>query len=201
MELALAPPPVPLARDEPVAAPLNLDSDEELLEATAAGDDEAFETLYGRYARAVFGFALRRLRDRDRAEEAVQETFTAVWRSARTFDSERGSASGWLFAVARNAVVDRFRERRDDLPDVPDRPSGEAGPAERAEAGWLAWRVHRALEEIPDSERTVIELAYWGDMSQSEVADFLGIPLGTVKTRTRSGLGRLAGKLDEEDVR
>lgn len=197
MELALAPPPVPLARDEPAAAP-DLDSDEELLEATAAGDGEAFEALYGRYARTVFGFALRRLRDRDRAEEAVQETFTAVWRSARTFDSQRGSASGWLFAVARNAVVDRFRERRDELPDVPDQPSGDAGPAERAEAGWLAWRVHRALEELPDTERTVIELAYWGDMSQSEVADFLGIPLGTVKTRTRAALRRLADELSEE---
>ena len=200
MELALAPLPAVTRPENPVD-PSAPESDAELLVAVGSRDSEAFEELYGRYSRAVFGFALRRLGDRDRAEEAVQETFTAVWRSAQTFRPERGSGSAWLFAVARNAVVDRFRERRDEVPDVPDTPSAEAGPSERAESGWLAWRVHRALEELPHSERSVLELAYWGQMSQSEVADFLGIPLGTVKTRTRSGLGRLANLLDSEDVR
>jgi RNA polymerase sigma-70 factor (ECF subfamily) len=202
MELVLAPLPTTAPLREQTAEPGAPASDAELLVAVGDRDAAAFETLYARYARAVFGFSLRRLGDRDRAEEAVQETFTSVWRSARTFRPERGSGSAWLFAVARNAVVDRLRERRDEVPDVPDSPSGDAGPAERAETGWLAWRVHRALEELPETERAVLELAYWGDMSQSQVADFLGIPLGTVKTRTRSGLGRLANLLHgEEDVR
>ena len=74
--------------------------------------------------------------------------------------------------------------------EAPDEPSGEGGPDERAEASWLAWRVHRALEQLPDHGRPVIELAYWGGLSQSEISTFLDIPLGTIKTRTRSALAR-----------
>lgn len=203
MELALAPLPVPA--DAAAGADLPRGparpSDADLLTSVAAGDSGAFDELYHRYARAVFGLALRRLGDRDGAEDAVQETFAAVWRSARTFRPERGAGSAWLFAVARNAIVDRFRARGDSAADVPDSPSRDAGPAERAETGWLAWRVHRALEELPDAERTVLELAYWGGLSQSEVSAFLDVPLGTVKTRTRSGLARLARALEDEDVR
>ncbi len=83
---------------------------------------------------------------------------------------------------------------------MPDTPSGEPGPPERAEASFLSWRVHRALEELPQSERETLELAYWGGLSQSEVAGYLGIPLGTVKTRTRSGLARLAALLEGETL-
>jgi RNA polymerase sigma-70 factor, ECF subfamily len=176
-------------------------TDATLLTLVAGGDRAAFEELYHRYARAVFGLALRRLGDREAAEEAVQETFTAVWRSARTYRPERGGGASWLFAVARNAVVDRFRGRVDPVAEAPDEASSEAGPPERAEAGWLSWRVHRAVEELPEHERTVLELAYWGGLSQSEIADFLAVPLGTVKTRTRSGLARLAGVLEGEDLR
>jgi RNA polymerase sigma-70 factor, ECF subfamily len=175
-------------------------SDGHLLEAIARGNREAFESLYHRYARTVFGLALRRLGDRDRAEEAVQETFTAVWRSARSYRADRGPGAPWLYAVARNAIVDRFRTRGEPVTDVPDAPSHEAGPDEAAEAEWVAWRVHRALEELPPTERQVLELAYWSGLSQSEVASFLAIPLGTVKTRTRSALSRLNGVLEGEDL-
>jgi RNA polymerase sigma-70 factor (ECF subfamily) len=104
----------------------------------------------------------------------------------------------WLYTVARNAIVDGLRRAPEPAAEAPDLPTTEPGPPERAEAAWDAWRVHRALEALSPAEREVIELAYWSGLSQSEVADFLGIPLGTVKTRTRSALSRLADVLSEE---
>jgi RNA polymerase sigma-70 factor (ECF subfamily) len=192
-----APAGVPAEEAEDVAERV-APTDGELIQRVAGRDAGAFELLYRRYARPVFGLALRRLGDRMRAEDAVQETFAALWRSARTYRPERGPGAPWLYAVARNAIVDRARNRTDSPAEIPDAASLELGPAERAEASFVSWRVHRALEGLPQSERDVIELAYWGGLSQSEVADFLGIPLGTVKTRTRSGLGRLATLLEGE---
>jgi RNA polymerase sigma-70 factor, ECF subfamily len=173
-------------------------SDGELIGRVARRDGNAFETLYHRFARPVFGLALRRLGDRMRAEDAVQETFAAVWRSARTYRPDRGAGAPWLYAVARNAIVDRSRSRAEPPGEAPDLASSEPGPDERAEASYTSWRVHRALESLTSNERDVIELAYYGGLSQSEVADFLGIPLGTVKTRTRAALGRLADLLEGE---
>lgn len=173
-------------------------SDSELIQAAATGDRSAFEDLYRRYARPVFGLALRRLGDRGRAEDAVQETFASIWRSAGSYRPERGPGAPWLYAVARNAIVDRARSRTEIPAEIPDAAADAAGPGDRAEQGWVAWRVHRALEELPEREREVIALAYWSGLSQSEVAEFLGIPLGTVKTRTRAALGRLADVLGDE---
>src|SRR5215467_9739138 len=170
-------------------------SDGELIQRTAGGDRLAFEDLYKRYARPVFGLALRRLGDRGRAEDAVQETFASIWRSAGTYRPDRGPGAPWLYAVARNAIVDRARSRTEIPADIPDEPSHDAGPPELAEQGWVSWRVHRALEELNEREREVISLAYWSGLSQSEVAEFLAIPLGTVKTRTRSALSHLADLL------
>ena len=173
-------------------------ADGELIQRAGTGDRDAFETLYRRYARSVFGLALRRLGDRSRAEDAVQETFASVWRAARGYDPSRGPGAPWLYAVARNAIVDRSRARSETPVEAPEEVSGEAGPAEVAEQNWVAWRVHRALEELPEREREVVSLAYWSGLSQSEVAEFLGIPLGTVKTRTRAALARLADVLEGE---
>jgi RNA polymerase sigma-70 factor, ECF subfamily len=173
-------------------------ADAELLARIGEGDENAFEILYRRYARPVLGLALRRLGDRGRAEEALQEAFVSVWRSASTYRPERGAATAWLYAVARNAIADRGRRRQEPAMDPPDEPSPDAGPEERAEHAWLSWRVHRALEELPERERELIALAYWGELSQSEIAERLDIPLGTVKTRTRSALARLADALEEE---
>jgi RNA polymerase sigma-70 factor, ECF subfamily len=201
VEVALAPPFSLPGRAGPSVTPnppRHEPSDGDLLQRIGSGDKPAFELLYRRYARAMLGLALRRLGDRGRAEEAVQETFASIWRSASSYRPERGPGAPWLYAVARHAIVDRFRARTEPPTEVPEEPSTEPGPAERAESSFVAWRVHRALEELPQTERTVIELAYWGGMSQSEVAEFLNVPLGTVKTRTRSGLGRLAGLLEGE---
>jgi RNA polymerase sigma-70 factor (ECF subfamily) len=177
------------------AAPL---ADADLIERIASRDHDAFTELYRRYARAVLGLALRRLGDRGRAEDATQEAFASIWRSAARYDRQRGPGAPWLYTVARNAIVDGLRRTPEPAAEPPDLPSGEPGPADQAESAWTAWRVHRALETLPGREREVIELAYWSGLSQSEVADFLGIPLGTVKTRTRSALARLAEELGEE---
>ena len=185
----------------PVEAPAEDDpSDAVLLTRVARSDRDAFEVLYHRYVRSIFGLALRRLRDRAQAEEVTQDAFAAVWRSAESYRPERGSAGGWLYTVARNAIVDRLRRngRVDTSLELPELPSPEGGPDEQAEQSYTAWRVHRALEQLSPNEREVIELAYWSGLSQSEVASLLGQPLGTVKTRTRSALARLADVLEGE---
>jgi RNA polymerase sigma-70 factor, ECF subfamily len=187
---------VSMALSLPTMRPVTTDG--ELIQRAAGGDRTAFEQLYHRYARPVFGLALRRLGDRGRAEDAVQETFASIWRSAGSYKPERGPGAPWLYAVARNAIVDRARSRTEIPAEIPDEPAREPGPGEFAEQGWVSWRVHRALEELNDREREVIALAYWSGLSQSEVAEFLGIPLGTVKTRTRAALMRLAEILGDE---
>ncbi len=196
MELALDFPAQSRPR-KPQPAAADQCSDGELLVRIAGGDREAFDVLYQRFVRPVFALALRRLGDRGRAEDATQETFTSVWRSAGSYKPERGPGAPWLYAVARNAIVDRTRARSEPPAQAPDEPTTDPGPPEEAERSWLAWRVHRAMQELPEHERPLLELAYWSGLSQSEIADFLNIPLGTVKTRTRSALGRLADALAE----
>ena len=173
-------------------------SDGQLILRVAAGDRGAFDELHGRYARAVLGLALRRLGDRGRAEDATQDAFVAIWRSARTYDPTRGKGAPWLYAVARNAITDGLRRTPEPVAEPQDGPGREPDPADEAEASWTAWRVHRALEVLPEHERPVIELAYWSGLSQSEIASKLAIPLGTVKTRTRTALARLADALEGE---
>jgi RNA polymerase sigma-70 factor (ECF subfamily) len=183
------------------SAPFGLEprtSDAELIVRVGRGDRAAFDELYRRFARPVLGLALRRLGDHGRAEDAAQETFAAIWRSAKSFTPERGTGAAWLYAVARHAIIDRARQRVEPVvAEVADEASAEAGPTEIAEQDWLAFRVRAALERLPERERQVLELAYWSELSQSEVASYLDVPLGTVKTRTRAGLSRLANVLEE----
>src|SRR5690349_7180975 len=167
-------------RDRPASA--GGYSDGELLQRIAGGDRDAFDVLYRRFVRPVFALALRRLGDRGRAEDATQETFASIWRSARSYKPERGPGAPWLYAVARNAIVDRARARTETPMEPPDEPARGPGPEEQAEQSWLSFRVHGAVEGLPEQERVLLELAYWGGLSQSEIADFLNIPLGTVKT-------------------
>ncbi len=173
-------------------------SDGELLVAIAEDSRDAFEELHGRYHRALLGLAINRLRDRGRAEDAVQEMFTSVWRSAATYRPERGPGAAWMYAVARNAIISRWRKRVEPAAEPSDEPSREPGPAERAEQAWRSFCVHRALETLPGQQRQLVELAYWGELSQSEIAKRLELPLGTVKTRTRAALKQLAVALRED---
>ena len=173
------------------------ESDAELIQRVGWRDSAAFEELYRRFARPVLGLAVRLLGDHGRAEDATQEAFAAVWRSARTFRPERGTGSAWLYTVARHAIIDDARTRREPVVETPDEAAADDGPQEHLEKSWLAWRVHGALERLPERERAVLELAYWSGLSQSEIASYLDVPIGTVKTRMRTGLGRLAGLLEE----
>ncbi len=174
--------------------------DGELLRRIGEHDRAAFDELYRRFARPVLGLALRRLRDRGRAENATQETFMAIWRSAATYRPERGPAAPWIYAVARNAVVNQTRIRTEPATQAVDSPSDEPGPAEQAEADWVSWRVHQAVGQLPEQQRTLVELAYWSELTQSEIADHLNIPIGTVKTRTRAALAGLAQLLEAEQL-
>jgi RNA polymerase sigma-70 factor (ECF subfamily) len=183
------------APDEPehdVRPDLHLVADPggELLCRIAERDLEAFEILYARYARPVYGLALRRLCDREGAADATRLAFAAIWNSAATFVPERTEGARWLFTVARNAIVDHAPA-----------PSRAQLAAAEPEDGWLAFRVHTAVADLPEQERELLELAYWGGRSPSEVAELLGLSLDTFETRARSALTRLAVRLEDSDER
>ena len=123
------------------------DTDGDLIQRVGAGDRAAFEELYRRYTRPVLGLALRRLGDRGRAEDALQDAFAAIWRSARSFDPARGAGGAWLYTVARNAIVDGLRRAPDPtVDDPPEIAATDPGPPDVAEREWVSWRVHRARE-------------------------------------------------------
>ena len=172
-------------------------SAEQLLARVARGDRVAFAELYDRYASAVYGACLRVLREQQAAEDAAQEAFAAVWRHADAFDAARGAAGAWIGRVARNAALDANRRRglRTTAPEVDPVDQGRT-PEELAVASDEAFRLRVALDTLPERERSVLLLAYGDGLTQSEIAERLGLPLGTVKTRTRSGLARLAEHLE-----
>ena len=185
--------------DNPLAEKAATDPEDRVLVLRAkSGNRDALEELVRRHQAWIYNIAVRMLYHPQDAEDATQEAFVAIWRSARTFDSGRGSGAPWLYAVARNAITDGLRRTPPPVAELEDGPGGEPDPSDEAEASWTAWRVHRALEVLPEHERPVIELAYWRGLSQSEIAARLHIPLGTVKTRTRSALARLADALEDE---
>ena len=176
-------------------------SDEALVALVARGDEDALAELYDRVSRVAYGLALRVLRDERHAEDAVQEAFLQVWRSAATFRAERAKASTWILTLVHRRAVDLVRreERRQADPLTDDSAAGEA-PEQTEEAAWLRFereRVQSALRQLPDVQREALELAYYGGFSQSELADRLGVPLGTIKSRMFAGLARLRELLDD----
>jgi RNA polymerase sigma-70 factor, ECF subfamily len=170
--------------------------DADLLSAIADGDRQAVRALYERYSRILLGLLLRILGDRSEAEDVLQEVFLQIWKKAGDFDERRGRALHWLATIARNRALDRrstLESRRrlagSATPSAPEEESLD--PADEANTAEEAHHLHRALAELPEAQRKVLLLAYFDGLSQSEIADRLGAPLGTVKSHARIGLARL----------
>ena len=179
-------------------------SNEALVALVARGDEDALAELYDRVSRVAYGLALRVLRDERHAEDAVQEAFLQVWRSAATFRAERAKASTWILTLVHRRAVDLVRreERRQADLLTDDTAAAAQAPEQTEEAAWLRFereRVQTALKQLPDVQREALELAYYGGFSQSELADRLGLPLGTIKSRMFAGLARLRELLDDSE--
>ncbi len=175
-----------------------------LLTRSGAGDREAFAEVYDRTSTRSFGLALKVLRDWAQAEEVVQEAYLDIWLKSSRFDSDLGSATSWIHMAVHSRAVNRVRSAQSRL--------NREGTYARPEAPMCAWSdpthevvdealngrvLHQALAQLSPKEREVLELAYLGGLTQSEVARSTGVPLGTVKSRTRVGLGHLRVLLDE----
>jgi RNA polymerase sigma-70 factor (ECF subfamily) len=182
-------------------------SDEEVLAAVADRDPDAIAVLFDRYGGLAYSLAVRMLADPGAAEDVVQEAFLSVWRQAGRFDLAKGTARGWLMSIVRNRAVDRIRRRR-------SRGGGHDRGLDdiNAEESWLpdVWAevsvsldretITAALAELPESQRQVIDLAYYGGLTHVEIAQRLEVPLGTVKGRIRIGLKRLRDQLKDSQV-
>lgn len=181
-------------------AGVNGASDEMLLERVAAGDQQSLADLYDRYQRLTFGIATRITGDRAIAEDVIQETFLGIWRAAGNFAERRASARTWIIAICHHRAVDAVRRRRPSspLPD-PELPppaqlvSPDVWPD--VSRGIDAQVVREALNGLPVAQREAIELAYFAGLTQHEIADRTQVPLGTVKSRVRLGLGALRKEL------
>lgn len=178
-------------------------SDEALVALVSRSDESALAELYDRIGGTAYGLAYRVLRDEALAEDAVQEAFLGLWRSAGSFVPERAKASTWILTLVHRRAVDVVRrEQRRRTEPLEAAPEPAEGSAE--EAAWLRLdreRVQAALAQLPDQQREAIELAYYGGYTQSELADRLGQPVGTIKSRMFAGLARLRELLDDESER
>lgn len=180
-------------------------ADASLCARLARRDESALSELYDRLAGRVYGLAVSILRDAGEAEEVVADAFLQVWRGAGSFDPARGSLDAWLIMIARSRALDRrrARARRRDIREGAEREIASftlsdppPDPEERAISTTdMARRVRPALRDLPDAQRQVIELAYLGGLTQSEIAARLEVPLGTVKTRMRTGMQELRDAL------
>jgi RNA polymerase sigma-70 factor (ECF subfamily) len=163
-------------------------TDSSLIAATRSGDERAMTELYDRYSRIVYSVALRVLGDSGAAEDVLQEVFMQLWRNPGLFDSSRGNLAPWLAVIARNRSIDAIRKRRPetDIEDVVVSVDCDlAGEADRAIA---MEKVRGAMSAMPPAQRSALEMAYFEGLSHSEISAKTGEPLGTIKTRIRSGL-------------
>jgi RNA polymerase sigma-70 factor, ECF subfamily len=169
-------------------------SDEALLSLVASSDDGALAELYDRFGRVAYGLALRILRDEALAQDAVQEAFLAVWRSADRFLAERAKASTWILTLVHRRAVDLVRRedrRRGEPLESAAEPVASGTTEDEAELGFERRVVQEALRQLTPEQREALELGYYGGLTQSELAERLGQPLGTIKSRMFTGLSRL----------
>ncbi|HEY0078163.1 MAG TPA: sigma-70 family RNA polymerase sigma factor [Pyrinomonadaceae bacterium] len=175
-----------------------------LLRAVAGGDQKAFAQLYDAYSSILFGLLLRILHSRPEAEDVLQEVFLQVWQQASNYKAERGRPFTWLVTLARSRAIDRLRlnESRERTANVVatsvDATDEAADAVEETFRSEQSDIVRRALEAIPEDQRRTLLLAYFGGLTQTEIADELREPLGTIKTRMRSGMRKLRELLSEK---
>jgi RNA polymerase sigma-70 factor (ECF subfamily) len=181
--------------------------DSALVERMITGDESALAAVYDRYAAMIFGMLVRVLRDRQAAEEILQDLFFELWRGASRFDASRGSLPGWLMVIARNRALSRLRKReyREFAENIDAFPAN-AVPSpvvleDEAERSLLMGKLRAAMESLPTEQREAVELAYFEGMTQSEIAARTGSPLGTVKSRVRAAMQSLKLIFDDGTTR
>jgi RNA polymerase sigma-70 factor (ECF subfamily) len=179
-------------------------ADEELMPLIGAKNPDAFEVFYDRHGGVAYSLAYRIVGERGAAEDVTQEAFISIWRSGARYDAARGSVRTWMLGIVRNRAIDALRSKSGKAPklDFDDDSILEHRPAaEQTESEALqretAEEVRGALGELPGEQAKVIQLAYFGGFSHSEIAGMLGVPLGTVKGRMRLGLEKIRGELAE----
>jgi RNA polymerase sigma-70 factor, ECF subfamily len=169
-------------------------TDLELVSRITRRDRAAFDLFYDRYAQIIFGLCLRILRDRAEAEDALQDIFVQIWKEAERFDPTRASAKTWIFTIARSRSLDRYRSRKSVQQRIDAEAtdfSAMAGAGDLQQSSLMQQYVGKALEQLSKDQRYVLELSYYEGLTQEEIAERLGEPLGTIKSRIRSSLIKL----------
>jgi RNA polymerase sigma-70 factor (ECF subfamily) len=185
--------------------------DETLAIQVAQGDSAALEALYDRYASRVLGISMKIVGDQALAEDILQETFWRVWQSAASYQSQLGAFTGWLFRIARNLSIDAYRRRNvrpqalmntretDSDRTLDETPDPDTNVAEQAQAILMNQQMRKALAALPESQRQVIEMAYFYGMTRQEISEATGEALGTIHTRARLALQKLRGELERDE--
>ncbi len=169
-------------------------SDTRLVARIRAGDQQALSELYDRYSSVVYGVALRILQDTGAAEDILQDIFLQLWRRPDAFDSSRGSLTAWLAVIARHRSIDRLRQRKPETDIEECVIAGGADPRDETERTLVIEKVRIAMNEMGVEQRTAMEMAFFQGLTHTEIAEKTGQPLGTIKTRIRSGLQMLRAR-------
>ncbi|HEX4311816.1 MAG TPA: sigma-70 family RNA polymerase sigma factor [Acidobacteriaceae bacterium] len=190
-----------------MTAPAQQVPDSALVERIMAADEAALAALYDRYAGMLYAMLVRILKDTSAAEEVLQDLFLQLWRGAARFDASRGSLPGWLLVIGRNRALSRLRGKdRREIQDDPEGFSIEAVPSpgnleNEAARAQLMEKLRGAMASLPSEQREAVELAYFEGMTQTEIAERTGSPLGTVKSRVRAAMQTLKQVFEDESTR